>query len=140
MQEEKKDNTENNSKKSNRISFEDFKKVDIVVGKILQAEKIPDTDKLLKLSVDLGPEILTEISTEVGTEKRDIRQIVSGISAYFPDCTILIGKKCMFVANLEPRIIRGISSQGMILAVSTLDNKFSLLQPNDEIPVGTRAK
>lgn len=108
------------------ISIEEFKKVDIVVGKILSAEKVPDTDKLLKLSVDLGEEKL--------------RQIVSGISLYFPDCSVLVGKKCMFVANLEPRMIRGIESQGMILAVSTEDDKFSLLTPNDEIPVGTRAR
>ena len=108
------------------ISIEDFKKVDIVVGKILSAEKVPETDKLLKLSVDLG-----EINP---------RQIVSGISLYFPDCAVLIGKKCMFIANLEPRMIRGIESNGMILAVSTPEGKFSLLQPNEEIPAGTMAK
>lgn len=108
------------------INIEDFKKVDIVVGKILSAEKIPDTDKLLKLSVDLG--------------EQTPRQIVSGIALYFPDYTVLIGKKCMFVANLETRLIRGIESHGMILAVSTEDNKFSLLEPNDEVPVGSRAR
>lgn len=108
------------------ISIEDFKKVDIVVGKILSAEKVPDTDKLLKLEVDLAEE--------------KPRQIISGISLFFPDCSVLVGKKCMFVANLEPRIIKGFESQGMILAVSTEDGKFSLLEPNDEIPAGTRAK
>jgi len=108
------------------INIEEFKKVDIAVGKIVSVEKVPDTDKLLKLSVDLGEEKL--------------RQIVSGISLYFPDYNVLVGKKCMFVANLEPRMIRGIESQGMILAISTEDNKFSLLTPNDEIPVGTRAR
>jgi len=108
------------------INLEDFKKVDIVVGKILSAEKIPDTDKLLKLSVDLAEE--------------KPRQIVSGISLYFPDCNVLVGKKYMFIANLETRVIRGIESQGMILAVSTEDGGFSLLEPNNEIPAGTRAK
>ena len=108
------------------VNINEFSKIEIKVGKILSAEKIPETDKLLKLSVDLG--------------EPQPRQIVSGISLYFPDCSVLVGKKCMFVANLEPRIIRGIESQGMILAVSTEDGKFSLLQPNDEIPVGTRAK
>ncbi|PIR69049.1 methionine--tRNA ligase subunit beta [Candidatus Nomurabacteria bacterium CG10_big_fil_rev_8_21_14_0_10_03_31_7] len=108
------------------INIEDFKKVDIVVGKILSVEKVPDTDKLLKLSVDLGEETP--------------RQIVSGISLYFSDYTILVGKKCMFIANLEPRMIRGIESQGMILAISSADDKFSLLIPNDDIPVGARAK
>ena len=108
------------------INIEEFKKVNIVVGKILSAEKVPETDKLLKLSVDLG--------------EPSPRSIVSGISLYFPDCSILIGKKCMFVANLEPRIIRGIESQGMILAVSTDDGLFSLLEPNDKIPAGASAK
>ena len=108
------------------ISIEDFKKVEIVVGQILSAEKIPDTDKLLKLSVDLG--------------ETAPRQIVSGISLYFPDHNVLIGKKCMFVANLEPRMIRGFESQGMILAVSTEDGGFSLLVPENNISVGARAK
>lgn len=118
------------------INIEDFKKIEIVVGEILSAEKIPDTDKLLKLTVDLGS-ILGLAGEE---EKRDIRQIVSGISLYFPDCSILVGKKCMFVANLEPRVIRGYESRGMILAVVTFDDKFSLLEPRDFIPVGTRAR
>lgn len=108
------------------INLEDFKKIDIVVGEILSAEKVPETDKLLKLSVDLN-----EIAP---------RQIVSGIALYFPDCSILVGKKCMFVANLETRVIRGIESQGMILAVSTEDGKFSLLEPNKEIPAGAKAR
>jgi methionyl-tRNA synthetase len=110
----------------NKISIDDFKKVEIVVGKILSAEKIPETDKLLKLSVDLG--------------EAAPRQIVSGISFYFPDAAVLVGKKCMFVANLEPRMLRGVESNGMILAVSTDDGKFSLLEPNSEIPAGTHAK
>jgi len=108
------------------INIDEFKKVDIRVGQILSVEKIPDTDKLLKLSVDLG--------------EADPRQIVSGISLFFPDPSILVGKKCMFVANLEPRMIRGFESEGMILAVSTDDGKFSLISPNDEIPVGTQAR
>lgn len=108
------------------INIEEFKKIEMVVGRILSVEKVPDTDKLLKLSVDLG--------------ETTPRQIVSGISQYFPDCSVLVGKKCMFVANLEPRTIRGLESQGMILAVSTEDGKFSLLEPNEEIPVGARAK
>ena len=108
------------------INIEDFKKVELVVGKILSAEKVPDTDKLLKLEVDFAEE--------------KPRQIIPGISLFFPDCSVLVGKKCMFVANLEPRIIRGLESQGMILAVSTEDGKFSLLEPSDEISAGSRAK
>lgn len=120
------------------ISIDDFKKIEMAVGKILSVEKVLDTDKLLKLSVDLGPATL---EAEAGKEeKRDIRQIISGIALYFPDCSILVGKKCMFVANLETRMIKGLESQGMIMAVSTKDGKFSLLEINDEIPEGTRAK
>jgi methionyl-tRNA synthetase len=108
------------------INIDEFKKIEIKVGQILSAEKVPETDKLLRLTVDLGEAVP--------------RQIVSGISLYFPDCSVLVGKKCMFVANLEPRMIRGIESQGMILAVSTEDGAFSLLTPDDSIPVGTSAK
>ncbi|MEI6581045.1 MAG: hypothetical protein WCO07_02635 [bacterium] len=108
------------------INIEEFKKIDIMVGQILSVEKIPETDKLLRLSVDLAEE--------------KPRQIISGIAPYFPEISVLVGKKCMFVANLESRVIRGFESQGMILAVSTEDGKFSLLTPNDDIPVGTKAR
>ena len=126
MSEENKNNIIVDPKTFNEISLKDFKKVDIVVGKILSVEKVPDTDKLLKLSVDLAEE--------------KPRQIVAGISLYFPDCNVLVGKKCMFIANLETKIIRGIESQGMVLAVSTEDDKFSLLEPSEEIPIGARAR
>lgn len=109
-----------------KISYADFAKMDLRVGKILSTEKVPETDKLLKLAVDLGEPIP--------------RQIISGIALYFPDITVLVGKKCMFVANLEPKIIKGLESQGMILALSTLDGKFSLLQADAQIPVGTKAR
>ncbi|NDF13370.1 MAG: hypothetical protein EB060_11230 [Proteobacteria bacterium] len=107
-------------------TFDDFKKIEIRAGKILSAEKIPDTDKLLKLSVDFA--------------EAAPRQIVSGISMYFPDPAVLVGKVCMFVTNLEPRMIRGFQSNGMLFAVSTADGKFSLLEPNADIPPGTIAK
>ncbi len=112
--------------KPQHISFDDFAKVELKVGKILSAEKIPDTDKLLKLSVDFSEECP--------------RQIVSGISLYFPEASVLVGKKCMFVTNLEPRKIRGYESNGMLLAVSTKEGVFSLLEPKDTIPPGTSAK
>lgn len=108
------------------ISYEEFAQVEIKAGKILSAEKIPDTDKLLKLMVEFG-----EIAP---------RQIVSGISAYFPDPAVLVGKKCMFVTNLEPRKIRGYESNGMLFALSTPEGAFSLLEPGEAIPPGTKAK
>src|SRR3989344_5934820 len=97
------------------INIEEFNKIEIVVGQILSVEKVPDTDKLLRLMVDLGEE--------------KPRQIVSGIALYFPDIKVLEGKKCMFVVNLEPRVIKGLESQGMIFALSTPDDKFSLIAP-----------
>lgn len=122
------------------ISYEDFAKVEIRAGKILSAEKIPDTDKLLKLSVDFNEQ--KEVTDEAGvkTLHPTVRQIVSGISMYFPDPATLVGKTCMFVTNLEPRTIRGHESNGMLFALSTDDGKFSLLEPNETIPVGTKAK
>ncbi len=111
------------------ISIDDFKKIDIKIGEILTAEKVPETDKLLKLSVDFG-----EVTP---------RQIVSGISAFFPELTELIGKKCAFVANLEPRTIKGLESQGMILAVVSGEGEaqsFSLLLASGGIPPGASAK
>ncbi len=113
------------------ITYDDFKKVEIRAGKILSAEKVPETDKLLKLSVDFGEK------DETGLVKP--RQIVSGIALKFPDTASLVGKICMFVTNLEPRIIKGLESNGMLFALSTPDGAFSLLEPNNTIPPGTMA-
>lgn len=110
-----------------RISYDDFAKVEIRAGKILSAEKVPDTDKLLKLSVDFG--VFESMP----------RQIVSGISMYFPDPAVLVGKTCMFVTNLEPRKIKGLESNGMLFAISTPEGGFSLFEPNSTIPPGTKA-
>ncbi len=133
------------------ISFDEFKKVEITVGKILSAEKVPETDKLLKLSVDFGVIPAPAAAAGAGTNEdaapasgavplRDIRQIISGIAFHFPDPGALVGKRCMFVTNLEPRVIRGFQSNGMLFAVSTDDGKFSLLEPSSDIPEGTKAK
>ncbi len=107
------------------LTYDDFKKIEIRAGKILSAEKIPDTDKLLKLSVDLG--------------EPEPRQIVSGIAMHFPDPSVLVGRTAMFVANLEPRVIRGHESRGMLFALSTPEGAFSILEPNSSIPPGTLA-
>lgn len=122
------------------INYEEFKKVEMRVGKILAAEKIPDTDKLLRLKVDFAEK--KEIVSETG-EKSLVdspRQIVSGISMYFPDPEVLVGRTCMFVTNLEPRMIRGFESNGMILALSDESGNFSILEPNNSIKPGTAAK
>jgi len=132
------------------VTYDDFKKVEIRAGRILSAEKIPDTDKLLKLMVDFGEteevKDLTQAVDVAGSiqAKNKIvpkpRQIVSGISGYFPDPSVLVGKTCMFVTNLEPRNIKGFESNGMLFALSTEQGGFSLLEPNSSIPPGTLAK
>ncbi len=111
------------------ITIDDFKKLEIRIGRILSVEKVPDTDKLLKLSVDFGEE--------------SPRQVVSGIATYFPDIEVLVDKKCAFAYNLEPRTIRGLESQGMILAVSGgegEDSFFSLLETSQNVVPGSAVK
>ncbi len=108
------------------ITFDDFKKVEIKLGKILSAEKIPDTDKLVKLSVDLGEE--------------NPRQIISGIATYFPDPQVLVGMKTTFVTNLEPRTIKGFESNGMMLTLSSPEGEFSMLHPQNDLPQGSTGK
>lgn len=109
----------------NYISIDDFKKVEITIGKILEVEVVENADKLLKLKVDLGEE--------------DPRQIISGIRGFFEDPQELVGKKVPFATNLEPRIIKGLESNGMIVAVSDKDgNGFSLLNVGDNISPGSK--
>lgn len=122
------------------ITYDDFKKVEIRAGRILAAEKIPDTDKLLKLKVDFAETREVVGPTGEKTVEPAPRQIVSGISAYFPDPATLIGRICMFVTNLEPRMIRGYESNGMLFALSDAEGNFSILEPNASIKPGTMAK
>jgi methionyl-tRNA synthetase len=108
------------------ITIDDFSKVEIRAGKILKAEPIPESSKLLKLEVDFGEE--------------KPRQVLSGIAKYFPDAAALVGRTVGFVTNLEPRLILGLESQAMILAVSTETGIFSLLSIDPAIPPGTKVK
>lgn len=117
------------------ITIDDFKKADIRVGKIVSAEPIPGSEKLLKLSVDFG--LKPKDSSE---EQREVRQILSGIAKFFPNGEGLVGIKCCFVVNLEPRMMMGLESQGMLLATSgTHDGKdfFSVLKVGDDVPEGS---
>lgn len=106
-------------------SYDDFAKLEIRIGEIKSAEVIDGADKLLRLMVDLGDP--------------EPRQVVSGIRAFFASPDELVGRKCAFVANLEPRVIRGIESQGMILAASEGET-LALLVPHQDIPAGTKVK
>ena len=107
------------------INYEKFSTLDIAIGCIVSAEIVEDADKLLKLMVEVGED--------------EPRQIISGIREFFDDPQFLVGKQCPFVLNLEPRVIRGLESQGMILAANHED-VFSLLIPHNELPAGTRVR
>jgi methionyl-tRNA synthetase len=104
------------------INYDDFAKLEIKIGTILTAEIVPDADRLLKLDVDVGEE--------------SHRQIVSGIREFFPNPEELVGKQCPFLVNLETRTIKGLESQGMILAVGR-GEVFSLLHPANKLESGT---
>lgn len=102
------------------INFDDFKKIQIAVGKILLCEKVEGSEKLLKLEVDFR-------------ENFGRRQIVSGIAkTYSPE--FLIGKLAIFCVNLEPRKIMGLESQGMIMCADSEEGPVILQPEKDVIP------
>lgn len=123
------------------ITIDDFAKIDIRIGTILSVEKIPDTDKLLKLSVDFGflPAEVKEGDEAVQEPVRDIRTIVSGIALFFEDPQVLVGKQCPFIYNLAPRMLRGVESNGMIMAAGD-GSSFAVLHPDRPVPPGCRIK
>lgn len=105
------------------ISFDDFKKADLRIATILSAERVEGSEKLLKLRVSLGDEE---------------RQIIAGIGKrYAPDT--LIGRQIVIVANLEPRMLMGLESQGMLLAADTPEGPV-LLQPDQDVSSGAVIK
>lgn len=108
------------------ITIEDFRNLDLRVAKIIKAERIEQSDKLLRLILDLGEE------SGLGE-----KQIIAGIGkAYSPED--LIDREIIVVANLEPREIMGLESQGMLLAAKDVNNQhLSLLQPDKEISPGS---
>ena len=107
-----------------RISIDDFMKVDLRVAKVLAAEKVPNSRKLVKLSID------------VGTEQRTL---VAGIAeAYEPEA--LVGRTIVMVFNLKPAKLMGIESNGMVLAASPDGGKPTLVGFEQEIPPGTRVR
>lgn len=107
------------------INIEDFKKLEIRVGRIESAENIDGSEKLLKLAVDFG---------EFGK-----RQILAGLAKHYPPIE-LIGIEAFFAFNLEPRTLMGLESQGMILAVDGKDGKPILLRPAEEVGPGNMVK
>jgi methionyl-tRNA synthetase len=107
-----------------KISIDDFAKIELRVAQVKTAERVKGADKLLRLEVDLGTEV---------------RQLVAGIAeAYEPEA--LIGRKVVIVANLAPRKLRGLESNGMIVAASPEGGKPVLASFLEDVPIGTRLK
>jgi len=107
-----------------QITIDDFAKVELRVGQVKVAEKVKGADKLLRLEVDLGTEV---------------RQVVAGIAeAYLPET--LVGRKVVIVVNLAPRKLRGLESNGMIVAASPAGGKPVLASFLEDVPIGTRLK
>ncbi len=115
------DENDNVMPQKNTIEFDDFTKVDLRVGTVIEAEKVPKSDKLLKLQIDTG---------------LDKRTILSGISKYYSPEEIL-NKKVMVLINLKPRKMMGFESQGMLLLADDGDGNLSLMQPDSDISDGS---
>ena len=101
-------------------TFDEFGKMDIRTATVLAAERVPKTDKLLKLTIDTG---------------LDQRVIVSGIAQYYTP-EEMVGKQICILANLQPRVIRGIESKGMILMAKQLDGKMRIVTPEERLANG----
>jgi len=109
---------------SEKISIDDFAKVELRVGLVKVAERVPKSDKLLRLEVDIGSEV---------------RQVLAGIAeAYAPET--LVGRKVVIVANLAPRKLRGLESNGMIVAASLDGGQPALAGFLEDVPIGARLK
>lgn len=108
------------------ISIEDFKKIKAKIGKVLAAEAVPDSDKLIRFELDFGEE--------------QPRQILSAIREWYPEPEKLIGKMMLFVVNLAPRTIRGLESNGMLMAVDGLDGAPVFLVPDQSVLPGTTVR
>ncbi|MEK6677274.1 MAG: methionine--tRNA ligase subunit beta [Planctomycetota bacterium] len=107
---------------SGLITWDDFAKVQLRVGRVVEASNHPNADKLLVLKVDLGGET---------------RQICAGIKGYYTP-EQLVGRNLILVVNLAPRMMRGVESQGMLLAASTADrSKVVILTTESDVPPGS---
>ncbi len=104
------------------VSFSDFEKFDFRIGKIIEATQVSDSKKLIKLQVDFG------------SEKR---QAIAGLLKYYKP-EELVGKKCVFLLNLQRRMIAGLESQCMILAAEDEAGSVSVLQPEKDIGEGSK--
>ncbi len=108
------------------INFEQFSAIDLRVGRVIEATEHPNADKLLVLKVDLGEDI-------------GVRQVLAGIKGFYTPEEV-VGKSIVVVVNLAPRVMRGLESQGMLLAavVGQPAESLALLTVDREMPAGTR--
>jgi methionyl-tRNA synthetase len=147
------------------ITLEEFEKVEIRIGTVLEVVGVPEADKLLKLIFDFGSlpvianetkqsgqEAETAASSSVPrndevqilpelVEKypgRDVRQVMSAIRPFFADPQVLVGKQICVVTNLEPRKFRGYLSQGMITAVGDKETEVTFIVPENPVAPGTK--
>jgi methionyl-tRNA synthetase len=104
------------------ISIEDFKKIEARVGRVLVAEAVADSDKLIRFEIDFGTES---------------RQILSAIREWYTEPEKLVGKHMLFCTNLAPRKIRGLESNGMLMAVDGVEGAPIFLVPDGEIHPGS---
>ncbi len=107
---------------ANEIAFADFEKIDLRIGKIVEATQVPESRKLIKILVDFG------------SEKR---QAVAGLLKYYKP-EELVDKKCVFLLNLQRRTLAGIESQCMILAAEDATGNVSVLQPEKDLAEGSK--
>jgi methionyl-tRNA synthetase len=106
------------------MSIDEFARIDLRVAKVLEAERVPGTDRLMRLQIDIG---------------REQRQLVAGIAeAYEPET--LVGKSIVVVANLKPARLRGVESQGMLLAATPEGGKPILATFETEVPPGAKVR
>jgi methionyl-tRNA synthetase len=118
-------NTEVVPAKPHYLTIDEFAKLEARIGVVLSAEAVEGSEKLIKFTLDFGEE--------------KPRQILSGIRAWYEPET-LIGKKMLFVINLAPRMMMGLESQGMLMAVDGLDGEPVFLVPDREVPAGSRVR
>lgn len=105
------------------VPFDVFEKIDIRVGTVLECEKVPKSDKLLRFLLDDG---------------QGKRTILSGVAPWYPHPEELVGKQVCFIANLEPKKMRGLLSEGMILSAENADGSFTLIEPSKNVVPGSR--
>lgn len=115
------------------MTIDEFQKVDLRVGKIISAERVEGSEKLLKFEIDFGEEKRSDLRQGFG----GTRQILSGIArAYTPEA--LIGKEVVVVVNLDPRSMMGLESQGMVLAAHGENGEPVVLTVEREVPAGAK--